>query len=110
MQINNMEVDFKISRLKDAAAFEQALQNMQAHEEEMKPEISKIGEGNASLTVVITELLDMMHRFFIDATGVDVLSGCEDVDEAVQAYQDFLVEVEKQKSITLAAYSPDRIK
>lgn len=107
MQINNVEVDFKISRLKDAAAMELALTNMGKREKKINDMKS---DKNSKLTEVIGGLLDMFRNFFLEATGTDVLNECGDVEEATQAYYTFLDEIKKQKDTTLSVYSPDRIK
>lgn len=107
MKINNVEVDFKISRLKDAEAMELAMQNMEKREGEVRALADK---EDVKLTEVVGSTLDMLRDFFKEATGTDVLSGCEDVGEAVNAYQVFLIEMEKQKKVTLSLYSPDRVK
>lgn len=107
MKINNVEIDFKISRLKDAAAMELALKNMGEREKRIN---ALKGDKKSKVTEVIGGLLDMFCSFFVEATGTDVLHGCEDVEEATQAYYLFLEEIKKQKDTTLSAYSPDRIK
>lgn len=93
MQIYGREVDFKISRLKDAGNMEMALNNMARTEDEIKK------HGTGQLTEVIRARIRLFRDFFVDATGVDVLADCEDLDEAKQAYLDFLGEVKKQKEL-----------
>ena len=93
MQIYGREVDFKISRLKDAGNMEMALNNMARTEEKIKK------NGPSQLSEVIRAGIKLFRDFFEDATGVDVLADCEDLDEAKQAYLDFLAEVKKQKEL-----------
>lgn len=105
MKINKIEVDFKISRLKDAAAFEKALADMGQSEIRFEKEAEKL-----PITEVFGKMIKIFQDFFVTATGVDVLDGCEDFSEAKQAYLDFLEEITSQKKELLGNFSPDRIK
>lgn len=102
MVIYGKEIDFKISRLKDAGNFELALQNMDKSEKE-------ISKSKGRITEVITQGIKMFRDFFKDATGVDVLEKCEDFNEAKEAYACFLNEVKKQKDSVLQ-FTVDDIK
>lgn len=105
MKINGIEVDFKISRLKDAAAFELALSEMGETEMKHKKEVGKV-----PLTEVLTKMIQMFRCFFVTATEVDVLADCDDLSTAKQTYLDFLNEIQAQKTELLNCFSPDRIK
>lgn len=93
MQIRGKEVDFRVSRLKDAAALEQAIDNMGKKEEEIRKE--------KTLTAVISKTNEMFRQFFIDATGTDVLVDCEDLQESKETYTEFLRGVGEQKKSIL---------
>ena len=93
MQIRGKEVDFRVSRLKDAAALEQAIDNMGKKEEEIRKE--------KTLTAVISKTNEMFRQFFIDATGTDVLVDCEDPQESKETYTEFLRGVGEQKKSIL---------
>ena len=93
MQIRGKEVDFRVSRLKDAAALEQAIDNMGKKEEEIRKE--------KTLTAVISKTNEMFRQFFIDATGTDVLEDCEDLQESKETYTEFLRGVGEQKKSIL---------
>lgn len=93
MEIREKEVDFKISRLKDAGNFELALQAMEKSEEEIK----KAAKNKDKLSSVIGMMLGLFRQFFIQATGVDVLEDCDDLEEAKEAYYEFLEEIKLQK-------------
>ncbi len=93
MQIYGKEVDFKISRLKDAGNMELALKNME------KAEI-KAKEGK-TIQEILGAMIQVFRQFFIDATGQDVLAECEDLEEAKEAYLAFLEEVKQQKATVL---------
>ena len=94
MLICGKEVDFKISRLKDAGNFEMALEEMKTKEEEIK-------EYKGPMTGLIEKCINMFRDFFKKATGTDVLEACEDMDEAKNAYFKFLDEIKKQKTEVL---------
>lgn len=103
MTIYGKEVDFKISRLKCAAAMEQALKKMEKTEQA----IQKMQKD--SLVKVMSAMISMYREFFKDTTGVDVLEACEDYEEAQEAYYKFLNDIKIQKTAMLAPYSPDSI-
>lgn len=93
MQIRGKEVDFRVSRLKDAAALELAINNMGKKEEEIRKE--------KTLTAVISKTNEMFRQFFIDSTGTDVLVDCEDLQESKETYTEFLRGVGEQKKSIL---------
>lgn len=102
MLIYGKEVDFKISRLSNAAKMDQALKKM----DEDGAKIAKMGNDTVG---VIAAGIDMFRSFFINATDVDVLEGCDDLEDASRAYFDFLEVVKEQKASLLSVYNPDRI-
>ena len=55
-------------------------------------------------------LIRMFRKFFLTATGEDVLKDCEDAQEAKEAYDEFLSAVREQKEHFLSPYSLERIK
>ena len=101
MQIRGREVDFRITRLKDAAAMEKALDHMA----ESEKKINRKGK----LTEVMSATIEMFRNFVKEATGEDVLEDCDDVEEAKNAYIEMLCEVSKQKEEALG-FSMDEIK
>lgn len=101
MQIRGREVDFKIGRLKDAAAFEKALDKMSKTEKE----VNKKG----TLSEIIAAEIEMFRDFVKESTGEDVLEDCDDLEEAKGAYIDMLLGIKKQKE-TLLGFSMDEIK
>lgn len=100
MLIYGKEVDFKISRVKDAGKFENALQEMSAKEEDIK-------KYHGPLSGLVEKCIGMFRDFFVKATDVDVLEECEDMEEAKKAYFDFLEEVKKQKAKILDITAAD---
>ena len=107
MQIRGIEVDFRITKLKDAAAMDAALKKMACAEEKLNTDAKS---GRADVIKTFERYIRMMRDFFLDATGVDVLDGCEDVEEARDAYYSFLGEIKRQKDAALAPYSEDRLR
>jgi len=101
MQIRGREVDFKIGRLKDAAAFEKALDKMSKTEKEVNKK--------EALSEIIAAKIEMFRAFVKESTGEDVLEDCDDLEEAKGAYIDMLLGIKKQKE-TLLGFSMDEIK
>lgn len=101
MQIRGREVDFRITRLKDAAAMKKALDHMA----ESEKKINRKGK----LTEIMSATIEMFRNFVKEATGEDVLEDCDDVEEAKNAYIEMLCEVSKQKEEALG-FSMDKIK
>ena len=101
MQIRGREVDFKIGRLKDAAAFVKALDKMS----KTVKEVNKKG----TLSEIIAAEIEMFRTFVKESTGEDVLEDCDDLEEAKGAYIDMLLGIKKQKE-TLLGFSMDEIK
>ena len=99
MQIRGREVDFKITRLKDAAAMEKALDHMTESEKKIN--------HKGKLTEIMSATIDLFRNFVKEATGEDVL--CDDVEEAKNVYIETLREVAKQKEEALG-FSVDEIK
>ena len=101
MQIRGREVDFRITRLKDAAAMEKALDHMA----ESEKKINRKGK----LTEIMSATIEMFRNFVKESTGEDVLEDCDDVEEAKNVYIEMLCEVSKQKEEALG-FSIDKIK
>lgn len=101
MQIRGREVDFKIGRLKDAEALEKALDNMGVNEKK----INRKGK----LSEILVAEIQLFRSFIVEATGEDVLDGCEDFEEAKGAYLDMIQEIAKQKK-ELLGFSLEDIK
>lgn len=104
MTINGKEVDFRISNLEHAEKMEIALQHMQKSENDIR----NLKEGTP-LSEALRKMITVFRDFFVEATGVDILEDCLDLEEAKQAYSDFLLEVKKQKEIVLAPFSLEQI-
>lgn len=90
MIINGRELDFKTSRLKDVANYQQALETF-----EKKGKALEKKKG-MSVIEIIKYQIDACKAFFVEATGVDVLEECDDLEEATDTYYVFLEAVRKQ--------------
>ena len=101
MQIRGREVDFKITRLKDAAAMEKSLDHMTESEKKIN--------HKGKLTKIMSATIDLFRNFVKEATGEDVLEDCDDVEEAKNVYVEMLREVAKQKEEALG-FLADEIK
>ena len=101
MQIRGREVDFRITRLKDAATMEKALDHMA----ESEKKINRKGK----LTEVMSGTIEMFRNFVKEVTGEDVLEDCDDVEEAKSVYIEMLCKIAKQKEEALG-FSMDKIK
>ena len=101
MQIRGREVDFKITRLKDAAAMEKALDHMTESEKKIN--------HKGKLTKIMSATIDLFRNFVKEATGEDVLEDCDDVEEAKSVYIEMLCEIAKQKEEALG-FLADEIK
>lgn len=104
MVINGKEIDFKITRISDAQNYERALKEM-GH---VKEELQKKRDDN-DLCGLLEAFADMFRKFFITATGVDVVGECDDTEEMPQMYESFLKEIGKQQKRAFP-FDPKRIK
>lgn len=104
MTIHGKEVDFQVSNIKHAGNMELALKNMEKTEKTIQNMAKE-----ASLSEILQKLIAVFRDFFVEATGVDVLEECQDLEEAKQTYVCFLHEVKKQKETLLAPFSLDQI-
>lgn len=93
MVIYGKEIDFKYTRLKDAERFEKAIEELQ----KATDKTSEKPPEKISSTVKI--VVNNYSKFFKTATGQDVLEGCEDMEEAVDAYYEFIYAIERQKAM-----------
>lgn len=92
MTINDIDIDFKITKISDAEKFETAIKNLAVNEQK-----AQLKRNDGSLVTALKSLIEVMQVFFIEATGVDVLAGCDDLQVAKETYIQFLAEIEEQK-------------
>lgn len=104
MNINGVEFEFKLSNISHARKFQKAVDEMAEDEKKIK------NMKNAKLEEVLGALKDMFTKFFITATGTDVIGACEDTDEMANMYNEFLEEIGKQKEKVLSPFSTNRIR
>lgn len=104
MNINGVEFEFKLSNISHAKKFQKAIDGMAEDEKKIK------NMRNAKLDETLGAVKDMFVNFFVTATGKDVVGDCEDTEEMVSMYNEFLEEIKKQKEKVLSPFSMERIK
>lgn len=107
MYINNTEVNFSITDVNHAEAFEKALQKMEATEKAIKEQLTA---KKITYIEFMRQGISMLKSFFVDATGVDVIGECTDYMVAQEHYFAFLGEIGKAKDRLVAPYSADRVR
>lgn len=103
MVIRGKEVDFKITRLKDAARFEAAKAEFEGNKDNLS------GKPGEPITETIGRAIGAFRRFLITATGEDILADCDDLEEAKAAFGEFCQGVAAQKN-TMPVFSAADIK
>lgn len=103
MVVGGKEIDFKITRLKDAARFEAA----KAEFENSKDGFS--GKPGEPITKTIGRSIEAFRRFIFTATGEDILADCDDLEEAKAVFSEFCGCVAAQKN-TIPVFSAADIK
>lgn len=107
MYINNIEVNFSITDVNHAEAFEKALQSMEVTEKKIKDDLVK---KKITYIEFMRQGISMLKKFFVDATGTDVIGECTDYMVAQEHYFTFLGEIGKAKERLVAPYSADRVR
>lgn len=92
MKVYGAEIDFKHTRLSDAKRFEEAIQRMSEANEEHKKTRHKLSES-------LQWQIGVYRKFFIDATGTDILKDCRDAQEAEDAYYEFLGQIQAEQAL-----------
>lgn len=107
MIINNIEIQFSITDVNQAAAFDAALKEMEAVEKTLKADFAA---KKMSYIDFLKGAIAMLKDFFVKATGVDVLGECSDYIVAQDIYFCFLDEIGKAKDKLVVPYSADRVR
>lgn len=102
MRINNIEVDFKITRPADAEKLETALAKLQKTENKVEADKKS---GKLTLSKYLTATINMFSDFFVGLTGENILDGIDDYEEAQRIYFDFIDAVKRQQEIFKRPYS-----
>lgn len=103
MVIRGKEVDFRITRLKDAARYEAARAELEGNKEGFT------GNPGEPVTDTIGRAIGVFRRFMLTATGEDILADCDDLEEAKAAFIEFCQGVAAQKN-SMPVFSPVDIK
>lgn len=104
MVINGKEFNFSITKKSDAQKYEEALKALEKKEKE----ISKM--NGSSLIEIYNKMEEMFSEFFMIATGVNVIEGCEDITDMQDAYFEFLEIVKEQSEKMKQQFGLERIK
>lgn len=105
MQINGVDFEFDIYDLDQSEAFDQALDKLSDEEQ-----IIKAALDSQKATEMNKAVIGMFQKFFINATGVDVLAECRNANAAALAYDEFLLRISKQKSVLATKYDVKRVR
>ena len=105
MKINEVEFEFDIHDVDQAEAFEKAVDQLSESEQKVK-------EATAShkMSEVNRAFIDMFKKFFIAATGADVLKDCKNSIVATDAYYAFCEEIGKEKGRLISKYDAKRVR
>lgn len=108
IKINGKDVVFNPYDLKDSERFEKALDQMEKDEKAIQNIISKMQGSGKGMYVVVGKCIDMVKKFFITTTNIDVIDDCTDWLKVREMYDTFLKEVSKEKK-KFAQFSSKRI-
>ena len=93
MTLNGKDIDFKITRAKDAEAFRIAVEAFAAAAGEFE---RAAREGKQTIGGLIERRIGLVRDFFLTATGEDVLADCDDMQLADETYMKFISLVNEQ--------------
>lgn len=105
MKINSVEFEFDIFDVDHSEAFEKAVDQLSWSEKKIQ-DASK----SKKMSEINKALLEMFKKFFISATGVDVLADCKNSMTAQNAYYEFCELVGDAKLQIVTKYSPKRVR
>lgn len=105
MTINQVEIEFDIHDVDQAEAFEKAIDQLS----ESEGKIKEATVGN-KMSEVNRAMISMFKKFFVAATGVDVIGDCKNSITATDAYYAFCEEVGKAKGMLLSKYDAKRVR
>ena len=99
------EFEFDIFDVDNSEAFEKAVDQLSWSEKKIQ-DASK----SKKMSAINKALLEMFKKFFISATGVDVLADCKNSMTAQNAYYEFCELVGDSKLEIVTKYSPKRVR
>ena len=105
IKINDVEFDFDIYDIDQSEAFERAIDQLSTAEAEIKA-----AQETQKVSVVNRAVIAMFRKFFVEATGVDVLASCKNSSLASEAYTEFLGEIGKMEGQLFQKYGATRVR
>ena len=107
-KINGKNISFNIYDMKDAKRYEDALKVLANDENEIKASVEKMEDEETSVYVFLEKQINMIKKFFISTTGVDVIGDCTDLLAAREMYDQFLKAIKSDQK-KIAPFSTKRI-
>lgn len=107
-KINGKNISFNIYDMKDAKRYEDALKVLADDENEIKASVEKMEDEETSMYVFLEKQINMIKKFFISTTGVDVIGDCTDLLAAREMYDQFLKAIKSDQK-KIAPFSTKRI-
>lgn len=107
-RINGKNISFNIYDMKDAKKYEEALKVLGEEEAAIKASVAKMEDGELGMYVFLEKWINMIKKFFISTTGVDVVGDCTDMFKANEMYDQFLKAIASDKK-KFAQFSTKRI-
>ena len=107
-RINGKNISFNIYDMKDAKRYEDALKVLADDENEIKASVEKMEDEETSMYVFLEKQINMIKKFFISTTGVDVIGDCTDLLAAREMYDQFLKAIKSDQK-KIAPFSTKRI-
>lgn len=107
-KINGKNISFNIYDMKDAKRYEDALKVLADDENEIKASVEKMEDEETSMYVFLEKQINMIKKFFVSTTGVDVIDDCTDLLAAREMYDQFLKAIKSDQKKT-AQFSTKRI-
>ena len=99
---------FHLSIFLDAKKYEDALKVLSEDEKAIQSSVDKMEDEEISMFVFLEKQIDMIKRFFISTTGVDVIGDCTDLLAAREMYDQFLKAIKSDQK-KIAPFSTKRI-
>lgn len=107
-KINGKNISFNMYDMKDAKKYEDALKVLSEDEKAIQSSVDKMEDEEISMFVFLEKQIDMIKRFFISTTGVDVIGDCTDLLAAREMYDQFLKAIKSDQK-KIAPFSTQRI-
>ena len=107
-KINGKNISFNMYDMKDAKKYEDALKVLSEEEQAFQSSVAKMEDEEISMFVFLEKQINMIKKFFISTTGVDVIGDCTDLLAAREMYDQFLKAIKSDQK-KIAPFSTKRI-